>query len=247
MHKLGKGHGLKDLTGRTFGRLGVLARSKKLRDRSGHVLWDCRCTCGMELMVRGKAMLKGDAQSCGCLRSERLKASNNRRREQTALLKRLHKEAKLRGEGVHKLGKGHLLQDLTGQTFGRLTVLGRAKRMRDKSGRALWDCRCTCGKEVMVMGKSMQRGNTKSCGCLRSEWVKAYNERKKRKGMVHFVRFKDDRYLNAVKTFGRPDFIHPHWDQRAVAEVMPGDMVVFAEGDERQSVTSFSYDDSAFF
>ncbi len=65
--------------------------------------------------------------------------------------------------------------------------------------------------------------------------------------MLHFVRFSDDRYLNAVKTFGRPDFIHRHWDQRAVAEVMSGDVVIFAEGDEHQPVTLFAYDDSAFF
>jgi len=64
---------------------------------------------------------------------------------------------------------------------------------------------------------------------------------------LHFVRFSDDRYLNAVKTFGRPDFIHRHWDMRAVAEVMPGDVVIFAEGDASQAVTPFSYDDSAFF
>lgn len=64
---------------------------------------------------------------------------------------------------------------------------------------------------------------------------------------LHFVRFKNDRFLNAVKAFGRPDFIHRHWDHRAVAEVMPGDVVVFAEGDSSQSVTDFSYDDSAFF
>jgi hypothetical protein len=65
--------------------------------------------------------------------------------------------------------------------------------------------------------------------------------------MLHFVRFSNDRYLNAVKAFGRPDFIHRHWDHRAVAEVMPGDVVIFAEGDEHQPVTPFAYDDSAFF
>jgi hypothetical protein len=65
--------------------------------------------------------------------------------------------------------------------------------------------------------------------------------------IIHFVRFKDDRYLIAVKTFGKPDFIHRHWDARAVAEVMEGDVVIFASGDEHQAVTPFAYDDSAFF
>jgi hypothetical protein len=69
----------------------------------------------------------------------------------------------------------------------------------------------------------------------------------KHRAALHFVRFKDDRYLNAVKAFGRPDFIHRHYDHRAVAEVMPGDTVIFAEGDSSQPVVPFSYDDSAFF
>ena len=64
---------------------------------------------------------------------------------------------------------------------------------------------------------------------------------------LHFVRFKDDRYLNAVKTFGRPDFIHRFWDHRAVSEIAPGDTVVFAEGDETQDIVPFSYDDRTFF
>jgi hypothetical protein len=62
--------------------------------------------------------------------------------------------------------------------------------------------------------------------------------------MLHFVGFKDDRWWNALKTFGRPDFIHRHWDERAVAEVMPGDVVVFAGS---QFVVDYCYDDSAFF
>ena len=65
--------------------------------------------------------------------------------------------------------------------------------------------------------------------------------------MIHFVRFKDDRYLRAVRVFGPPDFIHRFWDARAVCEVVPGDVVIFAEGDESQPVVQFAYDDSAYF
>lgn len=65
--------------------------------------------------------------------------------------------------------------------------------------------------------------------------------------MLHFVRFRDDRWHNAVKVFGRPDFIHRHWDARAVCEVCEGDVVVFATGDENSEVTPFAYDDSAYF
>lgn len=65
--------------------------------------------------------------------------------------------------------------------------------------------------------------------------------------MIHFVRFKDDRYHNAVRVFGKPDFIHRFWDRRAADEIAEGDIVVFAEGDDTQPIVPFAYDDSANF
>jgi len=38
--------------------------------------------------------------------------------------------------------------------------------------------------------------------------------------MLHFVRFKDDRWHNAVKVFGRPDFIHRQCQD--VRHLVPG-------------------------
>lgn len=67
------------------------------------------------------------------------------------------------------------------------------------------------------------------------------------KPIVHFVGFRDERWWNAVKVFGRPDFIHRYWDARAVCEVMEGDVVVFADGNETQPVFKYTYDDSAHF
>lgn len=64
---------------------------------------------------------------------------------------------------------------------------------------------------------------------------------------THFVGFKNDRFWTAVRTFGRPDFIHRFWDRRAVAEVFPGDRVVFADRDEFQAVNEFTFDDSGRF
>lgn len=50
------------------------------------------------------------------------------------------------------------------------------------------------------------------------------------KPCVHFVGFRDDRYWNAVKVFGTPDFIHRTWDERARREIWEeGDTVVFAD------------------
>ena len=49
---------------------------------------------------------------------------------------------------------------------------------------------------------------------------------------LHFVRFCGDEYYSAVRIFGRPDFIHRHWDARAKSEIVPGDVAMFAYGTE---------------
>lgn len=54
--------------------------------------------------------------------------------------------------------------DLTGQTFGRFTVLERAHNSKD--GHAMWLCRCICGNERIILGKCLRNGHTQSCGCL---------------------------------------------------------------------------------
>jgi hypothetical protein len=66
------------------------------------------------------------------------------------------------------------------------------------------------------------------------------------KNALHFVGFKDDRVYNALKVFGPPDFWHRFWDYRAVDEVMDGDVVVFADGDETYRPRPNAFDDSAF-
>lgn len=59
------------------------------------------------------------------------------------------------------------LVDLTGQRIGRLVVLGKDKC--NSRGRAMWECRCDCGKEIIVRGDALRSGKTKSCGCLQRE------------------------------------------------------------------------------
>jgi hypothetical protein len=54
----------------------------------------------------------------------------------------------------------------TGERVGRLTVIEIAK-LTDQ-GR-FYRCACDCGGEIIVRGASLVRGNTRSCGCLRSE------------------------------------------------------------------------------
>lgn len=57
--------------------------------------------------------------------------------------------------------------ELTGQRYGRLTVVGRKERGPD--GRSLWVCDCDCGMQAAISSASLRTGNTRSCGCLQRE------------------------------------------------------------------------------
>ena len=64
---------------------------------------------------------------------------------------------------------------------------------------------------------------------------------------VHFVRFRGDNYNRAQRVFGKPDFVHHDWDRRAVGDIAPGDIVVFASGDDSQPFNPYTRDDSQYF
>lgn len=58
---------------------------------------------------------------------------------------------------------------------------------------------------------------------------------------LHFVGFRGDEYLRAVRVFGPPDFIHIGCDSRARLDVVDGDVAVFARGtfDDAPSAHAF--------
>jgi len=58
--------------------------------------------------------------------------------------------------------------DLTGQRFGRLTVIKRTEIPKDISSQhTFWLCKCDCGNEIAVVKNGLVNGGTRSCGCLR--------------------------------------------------------------------------------
>lgn len=67
--------------GNVYGRLRVLRRDPVRREKEGtpgkNAFWICKCACGTEVTVRGRQLRSGLAQSCGCLRRERLKERNS--------------------------------------------------------------------------------------------------------------------------------------------------------------------------
>lgn len=59
------------------------------------------------------------------------------------------------------------MMNLTGQRFGRLTVITEAP-MRSQY-RRVWICQCNCGNVTTVQQGNLRRGHTQSCGCFQSE------------------------------------------------------------------------------
>ena len=65
--------------------------------------------------------------------------------------------------------------DLTGQRFGKWTVLRRASRAEEALYQGCmphWLCRCDCGTEGFVPAFALRNGKSKSCGCGRDVHVK---------------------------------------------------------------------------
>lgn len=61
------------------------------------------------------------------------------------------------------MGRSTRKLDLTGQRFGKLTVLGPAENIGVQTA---WKCRCGCGRETVVTTKRLRAGRTVSCGCV---------------------------------------------------------------------------------
>lgn len=64
--------------------------------------------------------------------------------------------------------------DLAGRVFGKLTVIGRAPSIVCVSGRKYGcsHCRCECGRETITRNQVLLNGNAKSCGCLKSTFIR---------------------------------------------------------------------------
>lgn len=60
--------------------------------------------------------------------------------------------------------------DLTGQRFGRLTVIHVAAN-KTNTGNYQWICCCDCGAEITATSNNLRNGHTKSCGCFEKERI----------------------------------------------------------------------------
>ena len=121
---------------------GYLTVLERAGSKDNRAMWLCQCKCGKQVEVAGKSLRSGHTQSCGCLGSERLIARNIER------------------------GGG----DLSGQRFGKLTVLKFSHWLDHDNGHRdrMWLCKCDCGNECVVNHRYLRFGDTESCGCTKS-------------------------------------------------------------------------------
>ena len=81
--------------------------------------------------------------------------------------------------------------DLTGQVFGRLTVIHRVVGAKPSQ----WWVKCLCGVEKPIYSNNLRRGGANSCGCLRTELLIARNRSNmlpfesvaKRDALCHYI------------------------------------------------------------
>lgn len=63
--------------------------------------------------------------------------------------------------------------DITGNAYGRLTVLEMDHI--NKHHDSMWLCKCICGNTIVASSNNLRRGNTQSCGCYQSEQASKSN------------------------------------------------------------------------
>ena len=125
-----------DLTGHKYNKLTVIKETDK-RDSSGCIMWECQCECGNITYASSNALRSNHKQSCGCANKEQ----------------------------AQQLGQKNCI-DITGQKFGRLTVVKKSNIRKDR--KVCWECLCECGSEIIAAGKGLRLGLIQSCGCLKS-------------------------------------------------------------------------------
>lgn len=138
----------KDFTNHVAGKLTVLQFSHT--GKKGRAYWLCACACGNKTTVEASKLASGRAASCGCAR----------------VLPKDYDGPVLVNE------YGNCIADISGQTFGQLTILRYSHT--DKKRGSFWHTRCSCGNEkTMAAGLFRRDGSSKSCGCLMGDAVSA--------------------------------------------------------------------------
>lgn len=185
-----------DLTGLRFGNLIVLSRAKNNHKGNTQWLCKCDCgntrialgydlthgrtvTCGCAINKKGKPSSKRESL-IGKRFGKLTVVSLNEKRGKRGTL---YWNCKCDCGNTHVVSGSNLktgqvsrckkcverpssIVDITGERFGRLTVLHRVANIKNQ---VAWHCKCDCGNEVDVIGTYLKSGRKKSCGCMMQE------------------------------------------------------------------------------
>jgi hypothetical protein len=122
------------------------------------------------------------------------------------------------------------MRDLLGTRVGRLTVIEPAG---SRNGRAVWRCKCDCGVETLKSSKHLISGNSRSCGCYRSDVVKALRASEAASfesrlqanistGCLEWTGSRDRQGYGTVRTGGKDYKAHRVAYERACGTIPPG-------------------------
>ena len=161
----------RDLTGQTFGELTALRHL-------GYGIWECLCSCGNIIQVRGFDLEHHNITSCGHNKTKLKDMIGKKYGEWTVLglsdkkryltcrcecgtVKDVAAYSLISGRSTNCGCKNKI--DLIGHKFGSWTVIKRIEGSR-------WLCRCTCGKLKIHTTSNLKAGRTLSCGCNTTEY-----------------------------------------------------------------------------
>lgn len=176
------------LTNKRFGKLVVM--SYHSTNKQGGIVWNCICDCGNIIVATTTHLTTGSVKSCGCLRFNDLTGkkfgrltvlSSTEKYNNHALLWRCQcecgKEKIVKHENLLKgspISCGcaiKRLKNLSGETFGRLTLI-KLSHM-DKRSQEIYLCKCSCGNTKNIRRSNLTTGETKSCGCYQKDLNKS--------------------------------------------------------------------------
>lgn len=149
---------VKDLTGQTFGKLTVLKQATKeeiiTSGKTGATLlcshWHCLCSCGNSQIFRGTSLSASNYSQCSiCAKQYRI--------QQTIIKNRI---------------------SYKGIKNNRLEIIADLNE-KDLKGNWLCLAKCECGNEIKRPGVYIKNGNTKSCGCLKLDQIRAVAENRR--------------------------------------------------------------------
>lgn len=129
---------------------------------------------------------------------------------------------------------GRPAEELTGEVFGRLTVLHRGGSRPQGGGKPRWVCLCECGNVTTLPAARLKSGSNKSCGCFRRDRAGGLYRTHGKSKTLQYTMFYDARKRSAALSL--PFDIEP--DDIFIPETCPVLGVLLMKGGDRDRTPS---------